>query len=75
MNARYIRLVRVVLGAMIIAVWSCYMAAILVAETNAVEHTFGPSAKDGEQTYAWYRRTHAEAAKRYASSLRATCGG
>src|SRR6201999_2046651 len=31
-----------------------------------VEYSFGPPVKDGEQTYAWYRKTHADAAgKRY----------
>src|SRR4026207_2580905 len=36
------------------------------AEGDEVEYTFDRPIKDGEQTYAWYRKTHAqEAAKRY----------
>ncbi|MFI5337967.1 MAG: hypothetical protein ACHQ5A_14350, partial [Opitutales bacterium] len=40
--------------------------AARAAEGDAVEYTFGRPVNDGEQTYAWYRKTHAEeAAKRY----------
>ena len=36
------------------------------AEGDEVEYTFGRPVQDGEHTYAWYRKTHAdEAAKRY----------
>ena len=36
------------------------------AEGDEVEYTFGRPVKPGEQTYDWYRKTHAdEAAKRY----------
>src|SRR5262249_54865170 len=36
------------------------------ADGDEVEYTFGRPVKDGEQTYDWYRTTHAqEAAKRY----------
>jgi hypothetical protein len=36
------------------------------AEGDEVEYTFGRPVTDGEQTYDWYRKTHAaEAAKRY----------
>src|SRR6266404_2419753 len=35
-------------------------------EGDEVEYTFGRPVKDGEQTYDWYRNTHADwAAKRY----------
>jgi len=41
-------------------------SAVRAAEGDDVEYTFGRPVKDGEQTYAWYRKTHAEwAAKRY----------
>ena len=41
-------------------------AAALAAEGDEVEYTFGRPVKDGEQTYDWYRKTHADwAAKRY----------
>lgn len=36
------------------------------ADGDDVEYTFGPPVKQGEKTYAWYRKTHGEeAAKRY----------
>ena len=36
------------------------------AEGDQVEYTFGQPVEKGEQTYDWYRKTHAdEAAKRY----------
>ena len=36
------------------------------ARGDEVEYTFGPPVQKDEQTYAWYRKTHAdEAAKRY----------
>ena len=36
------------------------------AEGDEAEYTFGRPLKDGEQTYDWYRKTHADwAAKRY----------
>jgi hypothetical protein len=36
------------------------------AEGDEVEYTFDRPITDGEQTYAWYRKTHGdEAAKRY----------
>src|SRR5262249_28100679 len=42
------------------------LPAVRAAEGDEVEYTFGRPIKDGEQTYAWYRKTHAdEAAKRY----------
>src|SRR5207237_10690664 len=41
-------------------------AAALAADGDEVEYTFGRPVKDGEQTYDWYRKTHAdEAARRY----------
>ena len=41
-------------------------AAALAAEGDEVEYTFGRPVKDGEQTYDWHRKTHADqAAKRY----------
>ena len=40
--------------------------AARAADGDEVEYTFGRPVKDGEQTYAWYRKTHADwAAKRY----------
>src|SRR5262249_22368390 len=40
--------------------------AARAAEGDPVEYTFGPPVKEGEHTYAWYRKTHADAAaKRY----------
>jgi hypothetical protein len=40
--------------------------AARAAEGDEVEYTFGRPVQDGEQTYDWYRKTHAdEAAKRY----------
>ena len=51
------------------------LAALVIGETRAVAHaaegdeveyTFDRPITDGEQTYAWYRKTHGdEAAKRY----------
>ena len=39
------------------------------AEGDEVEYTFDRPIKDGEQTYAWYRKTHGdEAARRYGVS-------
>ena len=35
-------------------------AAALAAEGDEVEYTFGRPVKDGEQTYDWYRKTHAD---------------
>ena len=41
-------------------------SAVHAAEGDDVEYTFGRPVKDGEQTYDWYRKTHADwAAKRY----------
>lgn len=41
-------------------------SAAAASEIGHVEYTFGRPLKDGEHTYDWYRRTHAEeAAKRY----------
>jgi hypothetical protein len=40
--------------------------AALAADGDKVEYTFGRPVKDGEQTYDWDRKTHAdEAARRY----------
>ena len=40
--------------------------AVHAAEGDDVEYTFGRPVKQGEQTYDWYRKTHADwAAKRY----------
>src|SRR3954452_7722554 len=40
--------------------------AALAADGDEVEYTFGRPVKDGEKTYDWYRKTHADwAAKRY----------
>src|ERR1700722_8529104 len=40
--------------------------AVRAAEGDQVEYTFGRPVEKGEQTYDWYRKTHAdEAAKRY----------
>src|SRR4051795_7053337 len=40
--------------------------AALAADGDEGEYTFGRPVKDGEQTYDWYRKTHAdEAARRY----------
>jgi hypothetical protein len=50
------------------ALWGIggYRAAALAEEGDEVEYTFGRPVKDGEQTYDWYRKTHAdEAARRY----------
>jgi hypothetical protein len=39
---------------------------VRAAEGDQVEYTFGRPVEKGEQTYDWYRKTHAdEAAKRY----------
>lgn len=34
--------------------------AALAAEGDEVEYTFGRPVKDAEQTYDWYRKTHAD---------------
>ncbi len=40
--------------------------AAYTAENEQVEYTFGRPVQEGEQTYDWYRKTHADwAAKRY----------
>ena len=40
--------------------------AALAADGDEVAYTSGRPVKDGEQTYDWYRKTHAdEAARRY----------
>jgi hypothetical protein len=42
------------------------LSVVRAADGDEVEYTFGRAVKDGEHTYAWYRKTHAdEAAKRY----------
>ena len=43
-----------------------FRTAVHAAEGDQVEYTFGRPITEGEQTYEWYRKTHAEeAAKRY----------
>jgi hypothetical protein len=65
MLGTFYRLARVAVGAMAFAVWWYYMGAILAAEADEVEFTFGAPVKDGEHTYACIEKTHAdEAGKR-----------
>ena len=46
------------------------------AEGDQVEYTFGRPVEKGEQTYDWYRKTHAdEAAKRYGVDPKAVGDG
>jgi hypothetical protein len=46
------------------------------AEGDDVEYTFGRPVKDGEQTYGWYRKTHADwASKRYGVDPKAVGDG
>ncbi len=68
------------------AVTALALAALLVggdhrpaaraAEGDDVEYTFGRPVKTGEQTYGWYRKTHADwAAKRYGVDPKAVGNG
>jgi hypothetical protein len=51
-------------------------AAALAADGDEVEYTFGRPVNDGEQTYAWYRKAHADwAAKRYGVDPKAVGDG
>src|SRR5689334_15675249 len=51
---------------LIVTVLSVVAGATGVAAGDEVEYTFGRPVQDGEHTYAWYRKTHAdEAAQRY----------
>jgi uncharacterized membrane protein HdeD (DUF308 family) len=50
--------------------------AVHAAEGDDVEYTFGRPVKQGEQTYDWYRKTHADwAAKRYGVDPKAVGDG
>ena len=50
--------------------------AVHAAEGDDVEYTFGRPLNDGEQTYNWYRKTHADwAAKRYGVNPKAVGDG
>ena len=50
--------------------------AVRAAEGDKVEYTFGRPTQPGEQTYDWYRKTHAdEAAKRYGADPAAVGDG
>src|SRR5260370_9109804 len=54
------------LAVTVLLVVGAYSPATRAAEGDAVEYTFGPRVQEGEHTYDWYRKTHAdEAAKRY----------
>src|SRR5262245_60990737 len=66
---------RRLLGVIVIA--AVAMAAHgLPAQENTVEYTFGRPLKDGERTYDWYRKTHAEeAASRYGVDAKAVADG
>src|SRR3954464_7156159 len=45
---------------------SCQISVTLADEGDDVEYTFGRPVTEGEHTYDWYRKTHADwAAKRY----------
>src|SRR3954471_16026201 len=60
------------------ALWSVGgdRTAALAAEGDEVEYTFGRPVKDDEQTYDWYRKTHADwAAKRYGVDPKAVGDG
>jgi len=77
MLAKQHRIARIVLGALIAATW-LYLehARVIAAEGDEVEYTFGRPVNDGEHTYAWYRKTHAdEAAKRYGVDPKAVGDG
>jgi hypothetical protein len=51
-------------------------SAVHAAEGDEVEYTFGRPLKKGEQTYDWYRKTHADwAAKRYGADPKAVGDG
>jgi len=39
--------------------------AALPLDGDEVEYTFGRPAEKGEQTYAWYRQTHADLAAKH----------
>src|SRR3984893_4994356 len=67
MLARRHQIARIALGALTAAT-SLFVGhnAVLAAEGDEVEYTFGRPVTDGEHTYDWYRKTHADwAAKRY----------
>jgi hypothetical protein len=50
--------------------------AVRAAEGDKVEYTFGRPTQPGEQTYDWYRKTHAdEAARRYGADPAAVGDG
>src|SRR5262245_6900918 len=61
----------------VLAIASLVMSAKgLVAQENAVEYTFGRPVEEGEHTYDWYRKTHAEeAARRYGVDAKAVGDG
>src|SRR5881409_3162799 len=74
---------RLLLGSSLTAL---VMAALLIGggpdpaaragEGDEVEYTFGRPVKPGEQTYDWYRKTHADwAAKRYGVDPKAVGDG
>jgi hypothetical protein len=77
MLAKQHRIARIVLGALIAATW-LYLehAPVIAAEGDEVEYTFGRPVTDGEHTYEWYRKTHADwAAKRYGVDPKAVGDG
>jgi hypothetical protein len=51
-------------------------SVVYAAEGDEVEYTFGRPLKKGEQTYDWYRKTHADwAAQRYGVDPKAVGDG
>ena len=74
---RYIHLAAVLMTLLLAALMSfMYCPAAYAAEGDAVEYTFGRPMEKGEQTYDWYRKTHAdEAAKRYGVDPKAVGDG
>ena len=52
------------------------LPSVRAAEGDEVEYTFGRPLQKGEQTYDWYRKTHADwAAKRYGVDPKAVGDG
>ena len=77
MLARRHQIARIALGALTAAT-SLFVGhnAVLAAEGDEVEYTFGRPVTDGEHTYDWYRKTHADwAAKCYGVDPKAVGDG
>jgi hypothetical protein len=65
--------ITLILAALLHGEW---ISTARAAEGDEVEYTFGRPVKKGEQTYDWYRKTHADwAAKRYGVDPKAVGDG